>query len=78
MYEVEYVDGHKAWLTTNAITQNMSAQSDDEGNIHVLFDKMIDHCSTALALKQDNAFIVTSSGNMRRLETTKGWDMLVR
>ena len=32
VYEVEYVDGHKASLTANAIAQNMFAQVDDEGN----------------------------------------------
>ena len=52
VYEVEYVDGHKASLTANAIAQNMFAQVDDEGNRHLLFEKIIDHCHTALALKQ--------------------------
>ena len=78
VYEDEYVDGHKASLTANAIAQNMFAQVDDKGNIHILFDKITDHCRTALALKQADAFIVTSSGNRRRRETTKGWDILIR
>ena len=43
VYEVEYVDGHKASLTANAISQNMLAQVDDDGNRHVLFYKIIDH-----------------------------------
>ena len=66
MYEVKYVDGHKASLTANTIAQNMFAQVNAKGNRHVLFDKIIDHHSTALALKQADAFIVTSSGNMQR------------
>ena len=78
VYEVEYVDGHKASLTANAIAQNIFAQVNDEGNRHVLFDEIIDHRHTALALKQADTFIVTSSGNRRRQETTKGWDMLIR
>ena len=78
MYEVGYFDGHKASLTTNAIAQNMLAQVDDKGNIHVLFHEIIDHCSTALALKQVDTFIINSSGNRQRRETTKGWNMLVR
>ena len=52
VYEVEYVDGHKASLTANAITQNMCAQVNDKGNIHLLFDEIINHRCTALALKQ--------------------------
>ena len=63
MYEVKYIDGHKASLTANTIAKNMFSQVNNEGNIHVLFNKMIDHRSTVLALKQDDAFIVASSGN---------------
>ena len=77
VYEVEYVDRHKASLTANYIAQNMFAQVDDDGNIHVLFDNIIDHRHTVLALKQVDVFIVTSSGNRRRRETTKGWHMLI-
>ena len=72
VYEVEYVDGHKASLTSNAIAQNMFSQVDDKGNRHVLFDKIIFCLHTALALKQADASIVTSSGNRRRRETNKG------
>ena len=65
VYEVECVDGHKASLTVNAIAQIFFAQVDDEGNRHVLFDEIIDYCHTVLALKQANAFTVTSSGNRK-------------
>ena len=78
MYEFGYVEGEKASLNASAIAQNMFAQVYDEGNINVLFDKIIDHRRTSLALKQADAFIVTSSDNRRRLETTKIWDMLIR
>ena len=50
VYEVEYVDGNKASLTANAIAKNIFAQVDDEGNRHLLFDEIIDHRRTALAL----------------------------
>ena len=63
MYEVEYVDRHKASLTANFIAQDMFSKVNDYGNIHVLFDKIIDHRCTVLALEHANAFIVTSSGN---------------
>ena len=52
VYEVEYADGHKASLTANAIAKNISAQVDDKGNRHVLFDKIIDHRCTAPALNR--------------------------
>jgi hypothetical protein len=38
MYEVEYPNGHKASLTANAITENMFAQVNGEGNCYVLFE----------------------------------------
>ena len=66
VYEVKYVDGHKASLNANAIAQNMFAQVDDKGNRHVLFDEIINHCHTVLDLKQADAFTVTSKGNRRR------------
>ena len=56
VFEVEYVDGNKASLTANAMTQNMFSQIDDKGNRHVLFDKIINHRRTALALTQADAF----------------------
>ena len=59
VYEVKYVDRQKASLTANAIAQNIFAKMDDKGNINVLFDKIINHRHTALALKQADAFIVT-------------------
>ena len=34
VYEVEYLDGHKASLTANAIAENIFAQVDEEGNKH--------------------------------------------
>ena len=51
VYEVEYVDRQKSSLTANVITQNTFSQVYDKGNMHVLFDKIIDHCCTALALQ---------------------------
>ena len=43
MYEVEYQDGTKASLVANYITENMFAQVDQEGNHHILLDKIIDY-----------------------------------
>ena len=32
LYEVEYVDGHKASLSANVIATNLFSQIDDDGN----------------------------------------------
>ena len=45
VYEVEYVDGHKASMEANAIAiaMNLFAQVDAEGNNHALFNEISDH-----------------------------------
>jgi hypothetical protein len=78
MYEVEYPDGHKAALAANAIAENMFAQTDMEGNRHVLFEVIIDHRADGSELKQQDAFITTRSGTKRRRATTKGCEIFVQ
>ena len=43
IYEAEYSDVHKSSHDANSIAENMFAQVDGEGNIHVLFEEIIDH-----------------------------------
>ena len=78
IYEVEYIDGHKASLAANTIAENMFAQVDDEGNRHVLFQEIIDHRVDGTEVKHDDAFIISKNGGRRRRETTKGWEVLVQ
>ena len=53
IYEVEYHDRYKAALAANAIALNLFAQVDDEGNRHVLFDEIINHCTDGTEIKPD-------------------------
>ena len=62
LYEVEYLDGHKASLTANTIAENLFSQVDDEGNRHVLFDAILDHRVDGSELKDEDAFIISSNG----------------
>ena len=78
LYEVEYLDGHKAALAANAIAVNIFAQVDDEGHRHVLLDSIADHRTNGKQVTVDNAFITSSNGGKRRRETTKGWEILVQ
>ena len=78
MYKVEYQDGTKALLAANYITKKMFAQVDQEGNRHVLLDKIIDYRVNGQEVKQQDAFITTRSGTKRRHETTIGWQLLVQ
>ena len=78
IYEIEYVDGHKASLAANNIAINMFAQVDAKGNRHVLFDEIVDHRTDGTEVKIDNAFITSTKAGCRCKETTKGWELLVQ
>ncbi len=71
MYEVEYVDGHKASLSANAIAENLFAQVDDEGNRFVLLDAIADHRVNGKQLTQGENIIKTKSGGKRYKQSTK-------
>ena len=43
VYEVEYADGHKASMAAIAITMNLFAQVEAEGNRHAILDEIADH-----------------------------------
>ena len=43
VYEVVYLDGHKASLDANIIAENIFSPVDKEGNIFVLFYEIVDH-----------------------------------
>ena len=77
VYEVEYPDGYKAAMSANEIAENLFAQVDDEGHRYVLFKAILDHRQDSNAINKNNAFIKSSSGGRRRIETTKGWSLLV-
>ena len=78
IYEVEYLDGHKASLAANAIAENLFAQIDDEGNRFVTFDSIMAHRVDGSETKEDDAYITSSNGGRRRKETTKGWEILIQ
>ena len=61
MYKDEFQDGHRASLAANTIAENLFAQIDDEGNRHVLFDKIVDHRTNVKQLLQQDAFLTTQT-----------------
>ena len=78
LYEVEYLDGHKASLAANTIAENIFAQIDDEGHRHVILDAIADHRVDGSELQEEHAYITSHNGGRRRKETTKGWEMLLQ
>ena len=78
LYEVEYLDGHKANLSANIIAENMYAQVDEHGHREVLFDEITDVRSNNEAIKPEDAFYTTPNGVEKRKHTTKGWEVMIR
>ena len=56
----------------------MSAQIDEEGNHHVLMDKITDHRFDEAAVKSQDAFVTAYSGTKRRIQTTKGVSLFIK
>ena len=52
IYELEYPYSHKASLAENSIVVNIFYQVYGEGNIHVLFEEIIDHINDGSEFKQ--------------------------
>lgn len=75
MYEVELIDGQKQALSANAIAENMFASVDEEGHRHLLLDSIIGFRKSKEALEGEDAFVLSSNGNKRRKETTRGYQM---
>ena len=78
IYEVEYPDRYKAALAKNTIALNFFDQVDAEGNIYVLFDKIVDHRIYGTEIKLDEQFITSSNSSHRIRSITKGWEVLVQ
>ena len=78
MYEVEYVDGKKYALSANLIAENMFAHIYEEGNRHMLMDKITDHWFDEAEVKSHDFFLNTSSGTNCRRQTTQGLILCIK
>jgi len=59
MFEVEFLDGHTAAMTVNAIAENLFAQVDQDGHRQLVIDEVIDYRSTKDAISKTDGFITT-------------------
>ena len=78
MYKVEYADGKKSALSANLNAENMFAQIEEEGNRNVIMDNITDHWFDEASMKNQENFIITSSGTKLRRQTTKGISLCVK
>ena len=75
---MEFPDGYKTSMTANCIAENMFSQVDEEGHRHVLMDTIIDTRTDGNQIMPSEAYIELKSGAKRRIETTKGWQVLIQ
>ena len=78
MYEVLCNDGKKQALAANIIAEDIFATGDNMARQEVLMDTIIDHRKTIDAIPKGKEFIKSSNGVNRRIETTKGWEILIQ
>lgn len=76
IYEIEYQDRYKVILAANHIAISMFAQVNDKGNMHILFNYIIDSCTYGVT--HEVSCIKTKSSGRKRYQTTKGWEILIQ
>ena len=69
---------HKLDMAANAISSNLFAQVDQDGQRFLLFNEIIDWRTDGSQIKSEDAFIRITNGNKRMHETTKGWEVCIQ
>ena len=77
-YEVEFLDGETKILTANLIAENILAQVDHNGYLHMMLDEIEDHRVLPDIVKKNEGTYTTNQGTIWKKRTTKGWELLVR
>ena len=75
---MEYTNRTTQVLGANIVPENLLAQVDDQGQRHLMIDKIEDHQKIADAVPKEKGTTVTRSGLQRKVRTTKGWEFYVR
>ena len=75
LYEVEYQDGHRAAFSANLIAENILSQVDHDGHRQMMMAEIIGHRTDGNEIKEGKDKVRSSNGNIRQLETTKGWEI---
>jgi hypothetical protein len=78
VYEVEYFDGETEHLSANVIAENMLAQVGEDGHRQLMLDEIIEHRCNDDAIPRSRGLIKTPNGTLRKVRTTKGWELCVQ
>ena len=75
LYEVEYPDGTTEQLAANIKAENMMSQIDSDGNNYQVLTGVNDNKNDGSDIAKIDGFIESSSGNLQRKRTTRGWKL---
>ena len=79
MYEMKYNDGHTSSLEAILVAENLFAQFDQAGNRFTILDSIIGTRTDGTQIKYiKDAFVHTSTGTKRRVNTTKGYEIFIQ
>ena len=79
VYELEFPDGRVEEYAVNVLAENLLNQADEDGWDTGLIDEIVDiRVDPNVAVPKSEGRIETTSGQLRDVVTTKGWDIQVR
>ena len=76
IYAIEYPDGTTQQRADNTIDGNILSQVDSEGHHYQLLTEVTDTNKDDSAIAKVDGFIKSSSGNLHRKRTTRGWKII--
>ena len=65
VYEVGYLDGHRASLAANTTSENLFSKVDEEGNRFKIVDDIVYHSVDGKDSMQQDAFIISNNGGKK-------------
>ena len=71
IYEVEYLDGHKASLSANSVAQNLFATVDEDGNRYVILESIIDARKDGTEIKAQTLLLHPKMGDAVNVKLQK-------
>jgi hypothetical protein len=79
VYELEFPDGRLEEYAVNIIAENLLNQADNDGWDTGLLEEIIDlRRNDEVAVPMSKGYVVTPSGQRKKVITTKGWDVQVK
>ena len=78
VYDVMFPDGAVQQYAANVIAESLYENADDDGRRYQYMDEIIGHNKLDSAIKKEDGFIISKSGQKKHKATTKGWEFLIK